>query len=869
MDDYNADFFIEEALNEEIVSFVSKCGPWVSCYATSDHFEDEQFLLKIILQNNTLTQAFLYITSFTEKDSKKTDLDTFLVPISHSSAIKYNSTDIMIRFENYKGFFLIFHDNKQKNDKRQFEAFISQYQIAMSLSENPIEDSVLATSNQDFLNKYAPSNEALANLELFDQYSLPCIVSPIIYDANEAYETWSTRNREMNASRITQPQDLKISCLTWNVGGCNPSHNKSVLHDLSVVAHSDYDIYFFAFEEIDMSFSSVVVGKSQMADEWTKVIEKAFIINPDEINQKHSKKKKSHHSKKSHSKTGHCGKAVEKRIFNRRFKFLSYQAPELQNNSIKDIHPIENTQHTQNSIPPAKQTENSTSNDNSPTFDFEDIEVDCDSDFSSDSDDKEAVTKPQLKPFHPDDSNSMKSESKEDSALDDENIKLNPVDQSKQFIELGYTLIQAVSLGGVFVAVVIRNQLSLPIIFDKPRKYRLGHHGMTANKSAIVIPAKIGDFIRLNFVGCHLCAHQGNTHERNQELRFLLRNNIRVYKSVENSTDEIIDSSQYMRQCDRNTGKSEKVDYLILMGDLNYRIDMTYDQCMQYLREENFDALLEKDQLNMVKKRDNRLALFDEANISFRPTYKYDKNANIYDTSEKHRVPSYTDRVLVATNCLTGKENDTLENADNEIDGNLSKSASFLFESDIIHNLYHKELGFDNTLDYSLDYEEQKLVSKPKFELYRRIENGLSDHRPVQCVVSFQFLKTIPNKLAEFELCQAKKYNELVKLAIPTLEPKKNKIELQIKEAKSITLKNNSVAWANWHAIIDNSNISNNEEQEVQIAPSCGTILPNQSEEFIIVGLKKTQKGQFSYTKTIYIASYDDRTLATIEVIVN
>ena len=32
------------------------------------------------------------------------------------------------------------------------------------------------------------------------------------------------------------------------------------------------------------------------------------------------------------------------------------------------------------------------------------------------------------------------------------------------------------------------------------------------------------------------------------------------------------------------------------------------------------------------------------------PSYKYDKNCNIYDTSKKQRTPSYTDRVLYTAN---------------------------------------------------------------------------------------------------------------------------------------------------------------------------------------------------------------------------
>ncbi|KAL7063578.1 hypothetical protein AAHC03_0343 [Spirometra sp. Aus1] len=37
---------------------------------------------------------------------------------------------------------------------------------------------------------------------------------------------------------------------------------------------------------------------------------------------------------------------------------------------------------------------------------------------------------------------------------------------------------------------------------------------------------------------------------------------------------------------------------------------------------------------------------FEEGEISFLPTFKFDINSDSYDTSEKQRVPSYTDRIL-------------------------------------------------------------------------------------------------------------------------------------------------------------------------------------------------------------------------------
>ena len=44
-----------------------------------------------------------------------------------------------------------------------------------------------------------------------------------------------------------------------------------------------------------------------------------------------------------------------------------------------------------------------------------------------------------------------------------------------------------------------------------------------------------------------------------------------------------------------------------------------------------------------------------EAPVFFRPTYKFDHNADVYDSSKKQRIPSWTDRILfkaAGTRCL-------------------------------------------------------------------------------------------------------------------------------------------------------------------------------------------------------------------------
>jgi len=86
----------------------------------------------------------------------------------------------------------------------------------------------------------------------------------------------------------------------------------------------------------------------------------------------------------------------------------------------------------------------------------------------------------------------------------------------------------------------------------------------------------------------------------------------------------------------------------ILNGDLNYRIDGHRDSIIHKVQHNQIDALLERDQLLVERKRNPgfRLRVFHEMPIRFAPTYKYDVGTDTYDTSEKKRSPAWCDRLL-------------------------------------------------------------------------------------------------------------------------------------------------------------------------------------------------------------------------------
>jgi hypothetical protein len=93
---------------------------------------------------------------------------------------------------------------------------------------------------------------------------------------------------------------------------------------------------------------------------------------------------------------------------------------------------------------------------------------------------------------------------------------------------------------------------------------------------------------------------------------------------------------------------SDRYDRVVWMGDLNYRIEGgSRDAVDAMIASGQRDALLELDQLRREHEAFRVFQGFVEADILFKPTYKFDKRSDVYDSGPKQRIPSWTDRVLV------------------------------------------------------------------------------------------------------------------------------------------------------------------------------------------------------------------------------
>ncbi|CAL5332921.1 unnamed protein product [Camellia sinensis] len=94
---------------------------------------------------------------------------------------------------------------------------------------------------------------------------------------------------------------------------------------------------------------------------------------------------------------------------------------------------------------------------------------------------------------------------------------------------------------------------------------------------------------------------------------------------------------------------------IIWLGDLNYRINLSYEKTRQLISEKDWSKLVESDQLIRELRKGCAFDGWCEGTLNFPPTYKYELNSEKYrgeDPKVGRRVPSWCDRILSFGNGL-------------------------------------------------------------------------------------------------------------------------------------------------------------------------------------------------------------------------
>ncbi|WVZ81908.1 hypothetical protein U9M48_029234 [Paspalum notatum var. saurae] len=203
---------------------------------------------------------------------------------------------------------------------------------------------------------------------------------------------------------------------------------------------------------------------------------------------------------------------------------------------------------------------------------------------------------------------------------------------------MSYCLIASKQMVGLFLSVWVKRELVEHIGHLRVDCVGRGIMGWLGNKGCIAMSMTLH---RTSF--CFVCSHLASGEKEGDELR---RNA---------DVAEILRSAHFPRACKAPASRvPEKIlehDRMIWLGDLNYRVSLSYEETRTLLEENDWDALLEKDQLIIEREAGRVFRGWKEGKICFAPTYKYTHNSDAYagetaKSKKKRRTPAWCDRIL-------------------------------------------------------------------------------------------------------------------------------------------------------------------------------------------------------------------------------
>ena len=192
----------------------------------------------------------------------------------------------------------------------------------------------------------------------------------------------------------------------------------------------------------------------------------------------------------------------------------------------------------------------------------------------------------------------------------------------------------AKSMVGCFIGLFVKQKLLSRIKELKTTKIKTGLGGSAGNKGAVIVRFQLDD-TNVMLMNCHLMSGKNKGSKRTDELNFIFDN---AFKGEVKNRRYCLENHQVV----------------FIFGDLNYRICLPNEQVRALVDQRNYAPLKAADELlTAVKAHRQSTELqyqfyreFEEGEIEFRPTYKYDKRSDKYDSSKKQRTPSWYDRIL-------------------------------------------------------------------------------------------------------------------------------------------------------------------------------------------------------------------------------
>ncbi|KAM9801026.1 phosphatidylinositol 3,4,5-trisphosphate 5-phosphatase 2A [Neosynchiropus ocellatus] len=204
----------------------------------------------------------------------------------------------------------------------------------------------------------------------------------------------------------------------------------------------------------------------------------------------------------------------------------------------------------------------------------------------------------------------------------------------KEQTELDYKLVALQTLWNIKIAVLVKPEHENRISHVGMSSVKTGIANTLGNKGAVGVSFMFNG-TSFGFVNCHLTSGNEKIARRNQNYVDILR--------LLSLGDKQLSSFDI----------SLRFTNLFWLGDLNYRLDMDIQEILNYINRKEFEPLLKVDQLNLEREKNKVFLRFAEEEISFPPTYRYERGSRDTYVWQKQKatgmrtnVPSWCDRIL-------------------------------------------------------------------------------------------------------------------------------------------------------------------------------------------------------------------------------
>lgn len=206
-----------------------------------------------------------------------------------------------------------------------------------------------------------------------------------------------------------------------------------------------------------------------------------------------------------------------------------------------------------------------------------------------------------------------------------------------------FECIKSVDLCQMFLLVFIQKELLIFIDKVNCDSKSMGFANIIGNKGGMYISFRLLGYLFI-ILNCHLAP--------------------KVYKILER--DNMVKKMVQQFKIENEEVHLDVLgDYVIWKGDMNYRIDFTFNETIEFLREEKHKLLLDKDQLRRQIKFNKVFYNFKEQEINFNPTYRRERvkekskdqiekqpsfeQPKLNYSNKQGQAPSWCDRILIST----------------------------------------------------------------------------------------------------------------------------------------------------------------------------------------------------------------------------